>query len=235
MIKFVTAGESHGKGLITVVSGFPSNLEVSEKYINNELRRRQLGYGRGLRMKIETDTAEIFSGVRFGKTMASPISMLIRNRDWENWTEKMSVEPIDKEIEKITIPRPGHADLVGSQKYNYNDIRNSIDRSSARETAARVAACSVAKRFLEELGIHVGSYVESIGGVYPKDNFVDKLFSCELPEKFSAKKINEAVDESSVRVFDEAHEKKIVNKIKVAKKRGDTLGGTFFVWARKFH
>lgn len=229
MIKFVTAGESHGKGLITVVSGFPSNLEVSEKYINNELRRRQLGYGRGLRMKIETDTAEIFSGVRFGKTMASPISMLIRNRDWENWTEKMSVEPIDKEIEKITIPRPGHADLVGSQKYNYNDIRNSIDRSSARETAARVAACSVAKRFLEELGIHVGSYVESIGGVYPKDNFVDKLFSCELPEKFSAKKINEAVDESSVRVFDEAHEKKIVNKIKVAKKRGDTLGGTFFV------
>lgn len=229
MIKFVTAGESHGKGLITVVSGFPSNLEVSEKYINNELRRRQLGYGRGLRMKIETDTAEIFSGVRFGKTMASPISMLIRNRDWENWTEKMSVEPIDKEIEKITIPRPGHADLVGSQKYNYNDIRNSIDRSSARETAARVAACSVAKRFLEELGISVGSYVESIGGVYPKDNFVDKLFSCELPEKFSAKKINEAVDESSVRVFDEAHEKKIVNKIKVAKKRGDTLGGTFFV------
>ncbi|RJQ59604.1 MAG: chorismate synthase [Stygiobacter sp.] len=229
MIKFVTAGESHGKGLITVVSGFPSNLEVSEKYINSELRRRQLGYGRGLRMKIETDTAEIFSGVRFGKTMASPISMLIRNRDWENWTEKMSVEPIDKEIEKITIPRPGHADLVGSQKYNYNDIRNSIDRSSARETAARVAACSVAKRFLEELGIHVGSYVESIGGVYPKDNFVDRLFSSEVSEKFSAKKINEAVDESSVRVFDDAHEKKIVNKIKVAKKRGDTLGGTFFV------
>lgn len=229
MIKFVTAGESHGKGLITVVSGFPSNLEVSEKYINNELRRRQLGYGRGLRMKIETDTAEIFSGVRFGKTMASPISMLIRNRDWENWTEKMSVEPIDKEIEKITIPRPGHADLVGSQKYNYNDIRNSIDRSSARETAARVAATAIAKKFLEELGINVGSYVESIGGVYPKDNFVDKLFSCELPEKFSAKKINEAVDDSSVRVFDEAHEKKIVNKIKVAKKLGDTLGGTFFV------
>jgi len=136
MIKFVTAGESHGKGLITVVSGFPSNLEVSEKYINSELRRRQLGYGRGLRMKIETDTAEIFSGVRFGKTMASPISMLIRNRDWENWTEKMSVEPIDKEIEKITIPRPGHADLVGSQKYNYNDIRNSIDRSRARNSSA---------------------------------------------------------------------------------------------------
>ncbi len=229
MIKFVTAGESHGKGLVTVVTGFPSNLEVSETYINEELKRRQAGYGRGLRMKIETDTAEIFSGVRFGKTLASPISMLIRNRDWENWTEKMSVEPIDKEVEKITIPRPGHADLVGSQKYGYDDIRNSIDRSSARETAARVAATAIAKKFLEELGIHVGSYVESIGGIYPKENFVNKLFACELPDKFSAKKINETVDKSSVRVFDEMHEKKIVNKIKIAKKRGDTLGGTFFV------
>lgn len=229
MIKFVTAGESHGKGLVTVVTGFPSNLEVSESYINEELKRRQSGYGRGLRMKIETDTAEIFSGVRFGKTLASPISMLIRNRDWENWTEKMSVEPIDKEVEKITIPRPGHADLVGSQKYGFNDIRNSIDRSSARETAARVAATTIAKKFLEDLGIYVGSYVESIGGIYPKENFVNKLFACELSDKFSAKKINETVDRSSVRVFDEAHEKKIINKIKVAKKRGDTLGGTFFV------
>lgn len=229
MIKFVTAGESHGKGLITVVSGFPSNLEISESYINNELRRRQSGYGRGLRMKIETDSAEIFSGVRFGKTMASPISMLIRNRDWENWTEKMSVSPIDKELEKITIPRPGHADLVGSQKYNYDDIRNSIDRSSARETAARVAATSVAKKFLEDLGINVGSFVESIGGVYPKQNFIDKLFSCELPDKFNASKINAEVDKSSVRVFDEVHEKKIINKIKAAKKKGDTLGGTFFI------
>ncbi len=229
MIKFVTAGESHGKGLVTVVSGFPSNLEVSESYINEELRRRQSGYGRGLRMKIETDTAEIFSGVRFGKTLASPISMLIRNRDWENWTEKMSVEPIDKEVEKITIPRPGHADLVGSQKYGYDDIRNSIDRSSARETAARVAATAIAKKFLEDLGINIGSYVESIGGIYPKENFVNKLFGCELSDKFSAKKVNETVDKSSVRVFDEAHEKKIISKIKVAKKRGDTLGGTFFV------
>ncbi|MEW6652595.1 MAG: chorismate synthase [Bacteroidota bacterium] len=229
MIKFVTAGESHGKGLITIVSGFPSNLEITESYINNELRRRQSGYGRGLRMKIETDTAEIFGGVRFGKTIASPISMLIRNKDWENWTEIMSVAPIDREIEKITVPRPGHADLVGSQKYNYNDIRNSIDRSSARETAARVAATSVAKKFLEELGINVGSYVESIGGVYPKQNFVDKLFLSELPDNFNAKIINYKADKSSVRVFDEAHEKKIINKIKTAKKMGDTLGGTFYV------
>lgn len=230
MIKFVTAGESHGKGLITIVSGFPSNLNISENYVNYELRRRQFGYGRGLRMKIETDTAEIFSGVRFGKTIASPISMLIRNRDWENWTEKMSVTPISKEIEKITIPRPGHADLVGSQKYNFSDIRNSIDRSSARETAARVAATSIAKKFLEEIGINIGSYVESIGGVYPKQNFVDKFFNCDLPEKFNAKKINFEVDQSSVRVFDDAQEKKIISKIKQAKKKGDTLGGTFFVF-----
>ncbi len=229
MIKFVTAGESHGKGLISVVSGFPANLDISENYINNELRRRQSGYGRGLRMKIETDTVEIFSGVRFGKTIASPISMLIRNRDWENWTEKMSVSPIKKNIEKITIPRPGHADLVGSQKYNFSDIRNSIDRSSARETAARVAATTIAKKFLEEIGINIGSYVESIGGVYPKQNFVDKLFACELPNKFNAKNINDEVDKSSVRVFEETHEKKIISKIKQAKKKGDTLGGTFFV------
>lgn len=229
MIKFVTAGESHGKGLISVVSGFPANLDISENYINNELRRRQSGYGRGLRMKIETDTVEIFSGVRFGKTIASPISMLIRNRDWENWTEKMSVSPIKKNIEKITIPRPGHADLVGSQKYNFSDIRNSIDRSSARETAARVAATTIAKKFLEEIGVNIGSYVESIGGVYPKQNFVDKLFTCELPDKFNAKNINDEVDKSSIRVFEETHEKKIINKIKQAKKKGDTLGGTFFV------
>ena len=229
MIKFVTAGESHGKGLITVVSGFPSNFEVTEKYINSQLSRRQLGYGRGLRMKIETDTAEIFSGVRFGNTIASPISMLIRNRDWENWTEKMSVEPISKTVEKITIPRPGHADLVGSQKYNFNDIRNSIDRSSARETAARVAACAVAKQFLKVFGIEVGSFVESIGGIYSKENFIQKFYNCEIEEKFSAEKMNRIVDESPVRVFDSAQEKKIINKIKVAKKKGDTLGGTFFV------
>jgi chorismate synthase len=229
MIKFVTAGESHGKGLITIVSGFPSNFKVSEKYINEQLRRRQLGYGRGLRMKIETDTAEIFSGVRFGKSMASPISMLIRNRDWENWTEKMSVEPVDKLIEKITIPRPGHADLVGSQKYNYDDIRNSIDRSSARETAARVAACSIAKQFLDVFGIQIGSFVESIGGIYSKDNFINQFYECEVNENYSAEKMNREADKSSVRVYDSAQEKKIISKIKIAKKKGDTLGGTFFV------
>ncbi|MBI5807030.1 MAG: chorismate synthase [Ignavibacteriales bacterium] len=228
-MKFLTAGESHGKGLTTIVSGFPSNFELNESYINFHLARRQMGYGRGLRMKIETDKAEIFSGVRFGKTLGSPISMLIKNRDWENWTDKMSVEPIDKEIEKITIPRPGHADLVGTLKYNFDDIRNSIDRSSARETAARVAASSVARKFLSEFNIHIGSFVESIGGIFPNENFINKFFECSLPQNYSAEKLNLQSDKSAVRVLDQNQEKKIINKIKLAKKKGDTLGGTFYV------
>ena len=170
MIRFLTAGESHGKALTTIVDGFPSNLKISESYINQQLKRRQFGYGRGLRMKIETDAVEILSGVRFGKTLGSPISMLIRNADWDNWQTLMSVEPIRQKVEKITIPRPGHADLVGVSKYNFNDIRNSIERSSARETAARVAAGSIARKLLEEFGITIGSFVESIGGIYPENN-----------------------------------------------------------------
>lgn len=229
MIKFLTAGESHGKGLTTIVSGFPSNFELNESYINFHLARRQMGYGRGLRMKIETDKAEIFSGVRFGKTLGSPISMLIKNRDWENWTERMSIEPIEKEVEKITIPRPGHADLVGTLKYNFDDIRNSIDRSSARETAARVAASSVARKFLSEFNIHIGSFVESIGGIFPNENFINKFFECSLPQNYSAEKLNLQSDKSAVRVLDQNQEKKIINKIKLAKKKGDTLGGTFYV------
>lgn len=231
MIKFLTAGESHGKGLTTIVSGFPSNFELSEDYINYHLARRQMGYGRGLRMKIESDKAEILSGVRFGKTIGSPISFFIKNKDWENWTDKMSAQPIDKGIEKITIPRPGHADLVGTLKYNFDDIRNSIDRSSARETAARVAASSVARKFLSNFNIHIGSFVESIGGIYSKENFISKFFNNELPLNYSSEKLNHLSDKSSVRVLDIQQEKKIINKIKLAKKKGDTLGGTFYVIA----
>lgn len=231
MINFVTAGESHGKGLIAVVSGFPSNLTISESYINNQLRRRQAGYGRGLRMKIETDSIEIISGVRFNKTLGSPISLFIKNKDWENWISKMNVDIPNEVVEKITIPRPGHADLVGTLKYNYNDIRNSIERSSARETASRVAACSIARMFLSEFGIEIGSYVESIGGIFSKESFSDKLFSHDISKSFTAEKLNRLSDKSCVRVLDDSQEKKIINKIKLAKKRGDTLGGTFFVVA----
>ncbi len=231
MIRFLTAGESHGKALTTIVEGFPSNLKIDVNYINLHLKRRQMGYGRGLRMKIESDTAEILSGVRFGKTLGSPISMLIRNKDWENWIDKMKIESKSSGIEKITIPRPGHADLVGISKYNFDDIRNSIERSSARETAARVAAASIARIFLEQFGISIGSFVESIGGVYPENNFSDKLFSNNLPKNFEGWSLSEKADKSSVRVLDSKHEKKIIDKIKVAKKKGDTLGGTFYVAA----
>jgi chorismate synthase len=231
MIRFLTAGESHGKNLTTIVDGFPSNLEITEDYINLQLKRRQAGYGRGLRMKIETDKVEMLSGVRFGKTLGSPISMVIQNKDWENWQTVMSVNPVNEAVEKISIPRPGHADLVGISKYNFNDIRNSIERSSARETAARVAAGSVARKFLEHFGISIGSFVESIGGIYPDDNFANKLFDNSVPSKFSANSLSQKADKSSVRVLESGQEEKIIRKIKVAKKKGDTLGGTFITVA----
>ena len=231
MIRFLTAGESHGKALTTIVEGFPSNLKIDINFLNLHLKRRQSGYGRGLRMKIETDTAEILSGVRFGKTLGSPVSMLIKNKDWDNWLDKMRVESKSQGIEKITIPRPGHADLVGISKYNFDDIRNSIERSSARETAARVAASTIARIFLAQFGISIGSFVESIGGVYPENNFADKLFSNDLSKNFRGWDLSEKADKSDVRVLEPKQEKKIIDKIKVAKKKGDTLGGTFYAVA----
>ncbi len=231
MIRFLTSGESHGKALTTIVDGFPSNLQISEGYINLQLKRRQFGYGRGLRMKIETDKAEILSGVRFGKTLGSPISMLIKNNDWENWQTLMSVEAVNQKVQRISIPRPGHADLVGVSKYNFDDIRNSIERSSARETAARVAAGSIAKKLLEKFGITIGSFVESIGGIYPNKNFSERLYKNTISSNFSAQSISDKADKSSVRVLEPQQEEKIIQKIKSAKKIGDTLGGTFLTFA----
>lgn len=231
MIRFLTAGESHGKALTAIVEGIPSNLKIENSYINFHLKRRQTGYGRGLRMKIESDTAEILSGIRFQKTLGSPISILIKNKDWENWIDKMTPDKKQHPIEIITIPRPGHADLVGVSKYNFDDIRNSIERSSARETAARVAVGSIARRLLEEFGIQVGSFVESIGGIYPDKNFSSRLFENSLPKNFTAWDLSIKADRSDVRVLEKEQENKIINKIKLAKKRGDTLGGTFYAIA----
>lgn len=231
MIRFLTAGESHGKALTTIVDGFPSNLEIDKKYINFHLKRRQAGYGRGSRMKIESDHTYILSGIRLGKTLGSPISLVIKNKDWENWTDKMSIEKTNSKIEKITIPRPGHADLVGVTKYNFDDIRNSIERSSARETAARVAACTVARKYLEEFGISIGSYVESIGGIFSSKEITKKLFENKIKKDFNAWDLSKRSDKSQVRVLDKADEEKIIRKIKIAKKKGDTLGGTFVVVA----
>jgi len=227
MIRFLTAGESHGKALTTIIEGFPSNLKIEKNYIDFHLKRRQMGYGRGGRMKIESDSVEILSGVRFQKTLGSPISLLVKNNDWENWTDKMTSGKRPRNIEKISIPRPGHADLVGSGKYNFNDIRNSIERSSARETAARVAAGSIARSFLQYFGITIGSFVESIGNIYPENNFLTKLFNNTLPNEFNAWKISENADKSAVRVLETKQEEKIIRKIKLIKKKGDTLGGTF--------
>lgn len=231
MIRFLTAGESHGKGLTTIIEGFPSNIPLDTKYINRQLVRRMQGYGRGLRMKIEVDTVDITAGVRFKKTLGSPIGLFIENRDWKNWIDQMDPDISGDGVEKITIPRPGHADMVGVEKYNFNDIRNSIERSSARETAARVAAGTVARRFLEEFNIRIGSYVESIGNVYSKNEYSRKLFENDLPNNFNAWKLAIEADENKVRVLDVEQEKKIVRKIQLAKKKGDTLGGTFFTVA----
>lgn len=231
MIRFLTAGESHGKALITIVEGFPSNISISSDYINLQLKRRQSGYGRGSRMKIESDTVQILSGVRFGKTLGSPISFLIENKDWINWQEIMNTETQKGHIDKITIPRPGHADLVGVTKYNFSDIRNSIERSSARETAARVAAGSVARKFLEHFGIFIGSCVESIGSIYSATDYYTKLLQNKFPLLKSAAMVSAKADKSSVRVLDNSQENKIIKKIKSIKKKGDTLGGTFITVA----
>ncbi len=227
MIRFLTAGESHGKALTVIIDGMPSNIILENDYLNFHLKRRQAGYGRGHRMKIESDSAEILSGIRFQKTIGSPVSLLIGNKDWENWKDKMSPEAEKKGVEKVTIPRPGHADLVGITKFNYNDIRNSIERSSARETAARVAAGTIARKLLEEFDIFIGSYVESIGGVYPEKNIFEDLTENKISKSFSAWDLSVQADKSDVRVLDKEHENKIINKIKLVKKQGDTLGGTF--------
>ncbi|RKY64043.1 MAG: chorismate synthase, partial [Candidatus Latescibacterota bacterium] len=163
MLRWLTSGESHGRALVGILEGIPAGLELSEGYVDRQLARRQLGYGRGGRMRIERDRARILSGVRFGRTLGSPICILVENRDWENWKEVMSVGP--GEAEPVTVPRPGHADLAGLWKYGHEDVRNVLERASARETAVRVALGAVARRFLEEFGVEIGSFVVSVGGV----------------------------------------------------------------------
>jgi chorismate synthase len=227
MIRYFTAGESHGQALVGIIEGIPAGLSISSDYINHQLWRRQQGYGRGGRMRIETDKVEILSGVRFGATLGSPIALMVRNKDWQNWTEKMSVEGSGKGIEKITLPRPGHADYVGSVKYGFDDIRNVIDRASARETAMRVACCTIAKRFLEEFGIFIGSHVLSIGSAeLINRGSVDKLIKKHSTE---ISKLSDIADSSEVRILDKHVEHKAIAAIKSCKKKGDTLGGVFEV------
>src|SRR5437763_830407 len=167
MLKFYTAGESHGQALFAYISGLPAQLPIGLKSINNELHRRQLGYGRGGRQKIEKDHAEVFAGVRHGKTIGAPIALRIENRDWANWKKILPVEPAEDDpgSKKLVAPRPGHADLAGSLKFNYHDARYILERASARETAARVAAGAFAKILLKELGTEIASHTVQVGHV----------------------------------------------------------------------
>ena len=216
--RFLTGGESHGKGLLAIVEGMVADLPLEEKYINRELKRRQQGYGRGPRMKIEDDEAEILAGVRHGFTTGSPIALFITNRDWQNWQEQLSVSPVRKEIEPVTCPRPGHADLAGVTKYNLKDIRPIIERASARETAARVAVGSIARRLLEEFGVVIHSHTTAIGQHHWEQ---DKTSHIDWQQ----------VEASLVRCADANLEKEMMAAIDEAKANGDTLGGVFEVIA----
>ncbi|HEV8458691.1 MAG TPA: chorismate synthase [Methylomirabilota bacterium] len=220
-MRFLTAGESHGEALTTVIDGIPAGLPLAEADINEDLTRRQRGYGRGGRMKIERDQAHISSGVRWGMTLGSPITLTIQNRDWENWKQTMSVgaPPEGTAPKTVTRPRPGHADLAGAMKYAHHDIRNVLERSSARETTARVAVAGVAKKLLGEFGITILSHVIEIGGI--------RVGALELPWD----EIRRRAEESEVRCADPETERAMIDAIDRAKAAGDTLGGVFEVVA----
>jgi chorismate synthase len=225
MLRFYTAGESHGKGIFAYLEGFPANFEIDFNFVNRELARRQKGYGRGGRMKIERDKVEFLSGVRLGKTLGSPILMAVWNRDFENWREVMKPEPGQlPEEKKVTRPRPGHADLPGALKHGFDDVRNVLERSSARETAGRVAAGALCKDLLRRLGVRIGGFVLSIG-------------SAELPpsaiEGRDLLELYQVAEESEVRVpvADPEVEARFKAEIDSAKEKGESLGGTFAVFA----
>jgi chorismate synthase len=222
-LRFTTAGESHGKAFVAVVEGLPAGLPVTAEAVDRDLARRMQGYGRGARMKLERDCIEWLAGVRAGETLGSPVAMLIVNRDWANWEDIMApeaAEPGELRRRRVSRPRPGHADLAGVLKYDRLDARDILERASARETAARVAAGALAKRLLDEFGVEVGSHVVSLGGVVvPRP--------AELPVP-----LNDTADRSEVRVLDRLAEPEIVRRIDEAKKAGDTLGGEVEVVAR---
>jgi chorismate synthase len=222
MLRFYTAGESHGQALLAFVSGLPAQLPIDVEFINRELHRRQLGYGRGGRQKIEKDQAEIFAGVRHGKTIGAPVALRIENRDWANWEKILPVEASEDDpgTKKLVAPRPGHADLAGAQKFNYHDARYILERASARETAARVAAGAFAKLFLRELGTEIASHTVQVGHV--------KLDRAATWEEIRAMSGNL---ESPLRCVDAATQEKMKAEVDAALKAGDTVGGIFEVVA----
>ncbi|NPA32167.1 MAG: chorismate synthase [Aquificae bacterium] len=227
-LRFLTAGESHGRALVAVLEGIPANLPLTHEDINKELERRQRGYGRGGRMKIEKDRVSILSGVRFSRTLGSPIALLIQNRDWENWAEKMSTEgERPPSAVPFTRPRPGHADLAGGIKFNQRDLRNVLERSSARETAARVAVGAVCKRFLEELGVRIGSFVVSVGSL-ELDELSDKSY---FADERKLLELHERAERSELRIPFPERDGEFKALVDEAKQRGESLGGVFEVFA----
>ena len=220
MLRYLTAGESHGKGLVAILEGMPAGLKLSSEDIDQELRRRQAGYGRGKRMEIEKDKVEIISGVRMGRTLGSPIALLIKNLDWENWRQVMMVEDkkaISQNVSPLTRPRPGHADLAGALKYNFDDLRNVLERASARETAARVAVGAICRRFLSEFKIRIYSRVIQIGGIKDVHQWQPTEASYQM------------IEDSPLRCLNKRAETKMIALIDSAKEKGDTLGGVFEV------
>jgi chorismate synthase len=219
-LRLITAGESHGPGLTCIVEGLPAGLELRPEDLNGDMARRQLGHGRGGRMKIERDAAEVTGGVRHGRTLGGPIALQVANRDYANWEERMSPWPVDAELAEVHLPRPGHADLVGTQKYKQTDVRNILERASARETAARVAGGALCKAFLRALGVEVYSHVIQISSVHaPLD-----------PEPLAPADFAD-VDSSPVRCLDAEASKAMVREIDVQRKANESLGGVFEVQA----
>ncbi len=221
-LRLITAGESHGPGLTCLVEGLPAGLVLDEDTMNRDMSRRQLGHGRGGRMKIERDRAEVTAGVRHGVTMGSPIALQIANRDYANWEERMNPWPVAAEIPEVHLPRPGHADLVGTQKFNFSDVRNVLERASARETAARVAGGALARTFLSALGVEVRSHVVQIGSVHVDGR--DGSQPLALADF-------EGVDEDPVRCLDREASRAMVAHINVQRKANESLGGVFEVIA----
>lgn len=223
MFRFTTAGESHGRALVAIVEGLPAGLPVDVEEINRELKRRQLGYGRGGRMKIEDDSAQILSGVRHGLTLGSPVALMIENKDWANWTDVMASEAVNIEPEKsrrVKRPRPGHADLAGGQKFGARDLRDILERASARETAARVACGALARQLLRQFGVEILSHVIQLGGIPEK------------PLDLKWEEIAAIPEDSKLRCADAEAERRMIELIDETRGAGDTLGGIFEVVAR---
>jgi chorismate synthase len=214
-LRIVTAGESHGPGLTTIVEGIPAGLELDRAAIDRDLARRQLGHGRGGRMKIESDAAQVTAGVRHGRTLGGPIALQVANRDYANWEERMNPWPVEAAVPEVHLPRPGHADLAGTMKYGFDDVRNVLERASARETAARVAGGAVAKAFLRVLGVEIRSHVTQIASV-----------TAPRPADLALADFD-GVYESPVRCLDAEASKAMVEEINVLRKRNESLGGTF--------